>query len=276
MISNDSAPDPSDSSSSPLDPSSTHLDLSTDARPRYAEEGFLCIRNFIHGDELEELRANIQRFLDEVLPTLPNDHVFYEDKSNVRSLKQIQHLEDHDPWFHRAFTAGVFRTLAEFLLQEKVTPKNLQYFNKPPGLGAATPPHQDGYYFMLAPCKALTMWLALDHVDEENGCVRYVRGSHRSGMRSHSRTTTLGFSQGIADYPSSGDLDKEVTAPASPGDLLVHDAMTIHRADANVSTTRHRRAIGLIYYAASAKEDAARHQAYQQQLASEMKKVGKL
>ncbi|MEC8389905.1 MAG: phytanoyl-CoA dioxygenase family protein [Planctomycetota bacterium] len=35
--------------------------------------------------------------------------------------------------------------------------------------------------------------------------------------------------------------------PAQPGDLLVHDAMTIHRADANRSTNRTRRALGFIY-----------------------------
>jgi phytanoyl-CoA hydroxylase len=35
---------------------------------------------------------------------------------------------------------------------------------------------------MLDPCEALTMWLVLEKVDEENGCVRYVRGSHKHGI----------------------------------------------------------------------------------------------
>jgi ectoine hydroxylase-related dioxygenase (phytanoyl-CoA dioxygenase family) len=50
----------------------------------------------------------------------------------------------------------------------------MQYFNKPPSVGQPTPPHQDGYYFMLDPCEAVTMWFALDEVDEENGRMRYV------------------------------------------------------------------------------------------------------
>ena len=97
-----------------------------------------------------------------------------------------------------------FRELAELLLDGPVVPKDLQYFNKPPGIGKPTPAHQDGYYFMLDPCEALTIWVALDHVDDENGCVRYVTGSHKRGMRPHCRTQTLGFSQGITDY---GELD---------------------------------------------------------------------
>ena len=152
----------------------------------------------------------------------------------------------------------------------------MQYFNKPPRIGKPTPPHQDGYYFMLEPCEAATMWLALDEVDEENGCVRYVRGSNHLGMRPHGRTQTLGFSQGVIDYGRDEDLANEIAFPASPGDLLVHQAMTIHRADGNTSDTRTRRALGFIYYSERAREDRAAHAAYQKRLAEEMKQAGKI
>jgi ectoine hydroxylase-related dioxygenase (phytanoyl-CoA dioxygenase family) len=28
----------------------------------------------------------------------------------------------------------------------------------------------------------LTMWLAVDHSDRENGCLRVIRGSHKQGL----------------------------------------------------------------------------------------------
>ena len=56
-----------------------------------------------------------------------------------------------------------------------------EWFNKPPGTDSPTPPHQDNYYFSLKPPNVLTIWLALDPVDDENGCLRYVAGSHRDG-----------------------------------------------------------------------------------------------
>jgi hypothetical protein len=46
-------------------------------------------------------------------------------------------------------------------------------------------------------------------VDAENGCVRYVKRSHRDGMREHGRTGTLGFSQGMTDFGSDDDLARE-------------------------------------------------------------------
>ncbi len=243
---------------------------------RYRDDGFAVIRQFVSGPGLDELQAQVKRLVDEVVPYLPREHVFYEEVTDPRTLKQIQHVGDHDAWFGDQFRNGAFRELADTLLGGSVKPKNMQYFNKPPVIGRATPPHQDGYYFMLEPCEALTMWLALDRVDAENGCIRYVRGSHQLGMREHRRTETLGFSQGIADYPSASDELNEVIVTAEPGDLLVHDALAIHRADGNASSTRDRRAIGLIYYSHRAREDTAAHERYQRRLQDDLKAAGKI
>jgi phytanoyl-CoA hydroxylase len=119
------------------------------------------------------------------------------------------------------------------------------------------------------------MWLALDVVDEENGCMRYVGGSHRRGMRPHGRTKTLGFSQGITDFPREEDLTAERYISVQPGDVIVHHAMTIHRADANRSS-RSRRALGLVYYGASAREDASLKDSYQADLFRELKSAGRI
>ena len=116
------------------------------------------------------------------------------------------------------------------------------------------------------------MWLALEEVDEENGCVRYVRGSHLKAMRPHGRTKTAGFSQGITDYGTDNDRSNEVAIPATAGDLLIHHAMTIHRADGNQSATRTRRALGFIYFSVAAKEDKVAKEAYLKLLAEEKQK----
>ncbi len=243
---------------------------------QFEEDGFVLIEGFVAGAALDALITRVDRFIAKVVPCMPPEQVFYENKQEPSTLKQIQQMSVYDQWFHGLFTDGPFRDVAESLLGGPVTAKNMQYFNKPPVIGKPTPPHQDGYYFMIDPCDAVTMWLALDAADEENGCVRYVRGSHRRGMREHARTSTLGFSQGIVDYPSPYDQDHEVAVTAKPGDLLVHHAMSIHRADGNRSSTRPRRALGLIYYGHTAREDIDAHQAYQRRLATEMKNEGKI
>lgn len=243
---------------------------------RFETDGFVSLQQFVGREDLSELVFHVDRFIADIVPQMPAAQVFYEEKADRTTLKQIQHMESHDPWFGELFSFGSFRKLAECLLDGPVVPKNMQYFNKPPAIGQPTPPHQDGFYFMLNPCAAVTMWFSLDEVDEQNGCVRYVRGSHRLGMREHARTKTLGFSQGIVDFPTDADRRQEVAIKADPGDLLVHDAMTIHRADGNRCPTRTRRALGFIYYSERARADEQAHAAYQLQLEVDMRSNGKI
>ena len=96
------------------------------------------------------------------------------------------------------------------------------------------------------------------------------------GCVPHGRTQTLGFSQSISNFGQASDAHDEVACLARPGDLLVHHALTIHRADENTSATRTRRALGFIYYGESAREDLAAHEAYQAELAAEMEVAGKI
>ena len=240
----------------------------------FERDGFLALPSFYREEELLNIEDELERFITERIPVLPPEHFFFEDKSNPSSLKQIQRLNEYESFFERMMNDKP-KKLAQELLGEPVIGKNLQYFNKPPSLGKATPPHQDAYYFMIEPCQALTMWLALDPVDEGNGCVRYVCDSHMQGLRPHARTETLGFSQGISDY-GNDDMDNERACIASPGDLLAHHALTIHRADSNQSDSRSRRALGFIFYGESAKEDAVAHASYQQKLTHEMTAQGKI
>ena len=254
----------------------TQIEFGDAALRSYRDHGFFEVRQFVSGLLLDELIDNVERFIREIVPEMPPEHAFYEDRAVPESLKQFQNMEDYDPWFHDLLTKGRFREVAENVLAGPVVPKDLQYFNKPAGSGQPTPPHQDGYYFMLDPCEAVTMWLALDRVDEENGCVRYVKGSHLRGMRPHARTQTLGFSQGIIDYPSQEDSEFEVAVLADAGDMLVHDAMTIHRADGNTSVDRSRRALGFVYISERARVDVDARAAYQQQLTQDLKAQGKI
>ena len=243
---------------------------------QFAEQGFVYCPSFLCMDQVQGVIAELERVIRDVVPQMPAEHVFYEDKSSQTSLKQLQQLNEHDPYFSALLNEGPVRQLAEALLGHSVTPRNLQYFNKPPNSGLPTPAHQDGFYFKLAPCRAITAWLALEAVDEENGCVRYVSGSHRGGMRPHGKTGTLGFSQGILDFPQPSDLSHEVPCPAQAGDLLAHDAMTIHRADGNSSSSRTRRALGFIYYDDRAAEDTVAWQTYQDELKAELERDGKI
>jgi phytanoyl-CoA hydroxylase len=240
----------------------------------FDRDGYVVIRGFLNATEVAALQQELDRYVNVVAPTLPSTDVMYEDKQNPQTLKQLARIRQHDAYFADLIEQSKWAGLAEILLADGVVPQELEWFNKPPVIGKPTPPHQDGYYFMLEPNEAVTMWLALDDVDESNGCMRYIPGSQNQGMRPHGRTQVLGFSQGITDF---GDADRAAEAPirAKPGDLLVHHSMTVHRAEGNPSN-RHRRSLGFVYYAARAQQDAKTLADYQQKLYKELSTAQKI
>src|SRR4051812_33465108 len=184
------------------------MEQSKELQRKFAEQGFVVLKQFLGSNELTELRREIQRYRVETLPHVPSSDVYYEVPGDPETLKQLIRMSQYDRYFKDLIESERLEKLAELLLGTRVIGKNMQWFNKPIGVSRATPPHQDGYYFMLEPNQALTMWLALDEVGEDNGCVRYVCGSHSAGLRNHARTSTPGFSQAITDYGTS-DREKE-------------------------------------------------------------------
>lgn len=234
----------------------------------FENDGYVFVKGFFSKEQVNEVNKELVEFIQATVPSMPANHVFYEDKEKPETLKQLQDLQVHSSFFNQLMMDSAFEKIAEVLLGEKVIGKNVEYFNKPPLIGKATPPHQDAFYFTIKPQQAVTMWLALEDVAIENGCVNYIPGSHKNGMRPHARTQTLGFSQGITDYGNSEDLANVKAFPAEPGDLLVHHCMTIHAAGPNVTPDRTRKALGLIYFGESAMPDLEAKEAYKKSLNS--------
>lgn len=237
------------------------MDIQT-LKADFDRDGFIYLPGFLGSMEIAEISEKLNQFISQKSENLPAAHIKYELKGDPSTLKMIQDMHVYEPFFANILFKSTFTKLAEDLLEEEVIGKTVEYFNKPPKIGKATPPHQDGYYFMLKPMSAVTMWMALEDVDAENGWVSYVKGSHKLGMRHHAFTNTLGFSQGIPDFGIAADREKEVFFQTKPGDLLVHHALTIHRANPNTSDNRTRKALGLIYFGISAEEDIAAKAAY--------------
>jgi phytanoyl-CoA hydroxylase len=240
----------------------------------FDRDGFVVFPEFFSPEKAREISSRIERYIEDLLPELPESAAFYEEKGNPESIMRLEGLHHHDPYFEGLLMGKNLTGFASLLLNDSVVPRNSELFNKPPRLGKVTPPHQDGFYFMLEPNEAITLWLALDEVDAKNGCLHYVPGSHLKGMRPHRLSNVLGFSQGITDFADE-DTAIEVATPVSPGDLIAHHSMVIHRADDNTGI-RHRRAMGLVYYAGRAKQDEERQKVYREELMEKWKAEGKV
>ena len=105
--------------------------------------------------------------------------------------------------------------------------------------GKPTPWHQDGQYWPMRPLRACTVWIALDPSTTENGCLRVIPGSHKSGKIidhdvDQDEKGVLGQEVSLAAMPDASPVDVVL----EPGMISIHDVFTVHGAEPNNSGAR--------------------------------------
>ena len=138
-------------------------------KEQYDQNGFVIVRQLLADKDFTELKQNLDRYIRDVVPSLPDVDAFYQDRSRPETLKQMQRMGG-DAYFQEYIHHQKWKALAEAMIGEPATVDQPEWFNKPPATHHVTPPHQDNYYFCLKPANVLTIWMALDHGTRSRGC----------------------------------------------------------------------------------------------------------
>ena len=120
---------------------------------------------------------------------------------------------------------------------------NSSFFAKPAINGHATPWHQDGQYWPIRPLATCTVWLAIDDATIENGCLRFIKGSHiDQKLKAHNinndKNLTLNQELVKEEYYEK----KAVNLILKRGQISLHDVYLVHGSEAN-NSPKARRAI---------------------------------
>jgi ectoine hydroxylase-related dioxygenase (phytanoyl-CoA dioxygenase family) len=119
----------------------------------------------------------------------------------------------------------------------------IQY--KPAAQGGVNSWHQDAPAWpVLRPMTQVTAWVALDDVDESNGCMSMVPGSHGWGDSSEFLHHLPSFDAMPTSF--EGHQVRVLTRPVRKGEVHYHHALTWHGSHENRSG-RPRRAIAVHY-----------------------------
>ena len=233
---------------------------------RFQEDGFVVVKGFLDAEELKQTEREIDRYITEVLPSVPRIHVVYESGWSG-PLKQFSRMELHDEYFRQALRRPATLDLLGACLGEPVEPITTEVFYKPARVGSPALYHQENAYFNYLPPYGLVIWIALDETTLENGAVHFVRGSHRLGEIPHVQTGLPLFTKAISEPPNPA-LYPEVPALLQPGDASIHHFLTVHRSGPN-NTDSHRRGFVLDYRGRSTEvnQEALRsHEAYRKRI----------
>lgn len=118
---------------------------------------------------------------------------------------------------------------------------NQSFFAKPGINGKATPWHQDGQYWPIRPLATCTVWLAVDDANKENGCLKYMPGSHkRKTTRKHSTDNSGNYTLNQEIDPSEYDEKDAYHLCLESGQMALHDVYIVHGSGTNVSPNSRR------------------------------------
>ena len=98
------------------------------------------------------------------------------------------------------------------------------------------PWHQDAAFWKLSPARTVTVWLAIDDVDEGNSAMMFIPGTHRGGhMPMRSTGAESVFHMEIA---GAEKLGAPVSNTLAAGQISLHADMLVHGSLANLSDRR--------------------------------------
>ena len=227
----------------------------------FRNEGYLSIkRRVVDDSHLATLRKHYDAVFDERRGTtgqgLRNLAVVEETEENKETdlseeMLQIMEMWRLDEEYRKLLYHEPLLDIAEGLIGSEIQLFHDQALYKPAFHGGEVFWHQDNAYWQCAPPNLMSIWIALDDADEENGCMNVIPGSHLEGLTSHGRAKSeKGELPALLEV--TVDEDRAVSVPVKAGCAMLHHCMTLHQTNPNRSS-RHRRAMVIHYMASGTK-----------------------
>lgn len=224
------------------------MTLSASEVARFHADGFLLGPRVLDDTTVDELRAE----LDSVIASYDSPvgdgtprpvHMWNLSGEDEAPVWQVVNIWMAAPGFRRLLHhPTIIEHVAQLTgaSQLRLWHDQIQY--KPARTGGVNDWHQDAPFWpVLTPMTEVSAWVALDDVDETNGCMRMVRGSHRWGNQIDV-VRAMPFDAPLSSF--AGSPVEVVPRPVAKGRVHYHHALTWHGSGPNDSDGP-RRAIAL-------------------------------
>ena len=226
----------------------------------FAEHGYYLAQKVFSPGELDILRSDFDRIVNQIASSNENVNARWESKENDKIdggkptvVYHTHNVHQYSAVWAKAMYQEKFINVAKSILGEDIVLHHTKLFQKPPANGAPFPTHQDWPYF---PTKHDSMIAGVIHISQatdEMGCFRIFPGSHKLGR--------IENSDGQKDCPllEKYPINQAIALEAEPGDVVFFHYFTLHGSLPNVSKNT-RKTVLVQMYSGNDQVESADHQ----------------
>ncbi len=207
----------------------------------YHENGYLTGLPAIYTkDEMARINADLPNLLKLLQPG--------------ETSKDIREWHETSTYLYDIVMNPKIHDLVEGILGPNFFAWASSFFIKEPQSKAIVGWHQDAYYWPMTPQNSVTVWLAFDDVDTENGAMKIIPRSQKHGLIKHRRSTVTDSVLTLELETGTFSEDSAVSLFLKAGEVSLHDDRAVHGSPANPSNRR-RAGLTIRYSGTNVKND---------------------
>lgn len=234
--------------------------LSDEQLQQFHQDGFIILRNFLPEERcnaiLDVAKAHLEHKIEPIETEIgysQRSKAYRTDVTDYTSgeghkdtaVRRLRQVYDRDILFKEWMEEPKIRPILQQILGDRVV-LTLAHHNsimtKMPYFSYATGWHQDKRYWRYSNDNLVSIWLALDNEDSDNGVLEFIPGSHLMKFESGQFDEKEYFREDVDKNALL--IEKKVSTSLNKGDIIIFHSLLLHRADKN---TTHEPKIAFVY-----------------------------
>ena len=167
---------------------------SHEQRTFFEQQGYLIVPDLLNSREVAECQREVQRLHQLAVDLEANQdplsshfqrEPFSKDQSRngLPVLRKIENTRALSPYFAQLAAHPRLVAIVQSLLGDDLLLFRSTLMLKPAFHGSAHALHQDSAYWPMEPPALVTVSIALDDANPDNGCIKIIPGSHHWGLQ---------------------------------------------------------------------------------------------
>jgi len=223
--------------------------LSDEQLQEFHQNGFIILRDFLPKERCDGILDIAKMHLEYKMEPIETEMGYIERSKAYRTdvtdytsgsegkeiaVRRLRQVYNRDPLFQEWMEDTKIRPILQQILEDQVV-LTLAHHNsimtKMPYFSHATGWHQDKRYWRYSDDNLVSVWLALDNEDSNNGVLEFIPGSHLMQFESEQFDEKEYFREDIDKNAQL--IEKKVSTTLQKGDVIIFHSLLLHRANKN-------------------------------------------